>query len=300
MSVSPPSSILTLTGNLLAERTLEFTDWAVGRTQRARGESFQVGGKGINVSKMLHRLGAPTTALYFAGGATGSECERWLGRQEFSSHAFPTVASTRVGIVVRGGSHPETTFFGPDVAPDAAAVRGCADYLDAQPSGQVLAICGSLPGWATPEFDPLRAALGRWLKRGHLAADTYGSPLAWLAQQPLDLIKVNASELRSLSPGPAPTSELLQRFAPTVPVRQWIITDGAAPVWFCEQAGNTASLPSPRVVEVSATGSGDVFLACVLEAHFRRRLSLSATVAFALPYAAANAAHPGIAEFPLF
>ncbi len=116
MSDSPTPAILTLTGNLLAERTLEFSDWAAGRTQRAQRESFQVGGKGINVSKMLQRLGAPTTALCFTGGATGSECGQWLGRQKFASQIFPTVHSTRVGIVIRGGAQPETTFFGPDVA----------------------------------------------------------------------------------------------------------------------------------------------------------------------------------------
>lgn len=47
-------AIFTLTGNLLAERTLTLPAWAPGRTQRAVAESFQVGGKGINVSRMLH------------------------------------------------------------------------------------------------------------------------------------------------------------------------------------------------------------------------------------------------------
>lgn len=300
MCAAPSPKILTLTGNLLAERTLEFSDWGAGRTQRAQGESFQVGGKGINVSKMLQRLGAPTTALYFSGGHSGAECREWLARQKFHSHGFPTVASTRVGIVIRGGHFPETTFMAPDAVPDKAAVQACVDYLDAQPAGQVLAVCGSVPGWTTTEFDPLRAALERWVGRGILVADTYGPPLAWFAQQPLALIKVNAAELRTLFPAGAPTPELLQRAAQSGRVRRWIITDGSSPVWFQESPGTAASLSPPSVAEVSATGSGDVFFACALEAHFRRGLSLAETVAFALPYAAANAAHPGIADFPLF
>ena len=302
MSVTSPPPILTLTGNLLAERTLEFADWAVGRTQRALRESFQVGGKGINVSKMLHRLDAPTTALCFTGGATGAECTAWLGRQKFSCRIFPTATSTRIGVVVRGGSQPETTFFGPDAPPDAAAIRACAAYLDAQPRGQVLALCGSVPGWAAADFEPLRAALGRWLERGHLTADTYGPPLAWFAGQPLALIKINATELRTLfpaEPATAGTLALLKLAAHRWPVRRWIVTDGAAPVWFCDGTAEPASLPPPRVQEVSPTGSGYVLLACVLEAFFRRGLSLAESVAMALPYAAANAAHSGIADFPL-
>jgi hypothetical protein len=79
-----PPHIFTLTGNLLAERTLDFERWQPGETQRARRESFQVGGKGINVSKMLNRLGSPNTALCFVGGAPGAECAAWLETRGFS------------------------------------------------------------------------------------------------------------------------------------------------------------------------------------------------------------------------
>jgi fructose-1-phosphate kinase PfkB-like protein len=302
MSASPTPAIFTLTGNLLAERTLEFSDWAMGRTQRAQRESFQVGGKGINVSKMLQRLGAPTTALGFTGGATGAECAWWLDRQKFASQLFPTAGPTRIGLVVRGGQQPETTFLGPDTPPDAAAIRACADYLETQPRGQVLAICGSLPGWNSPDFDPLRAACTRWLARGSLAVDTYGPPLAWFAGQLLALVKINANELRTLFPAePASASvpALLQLAASRWPVRRWIVTDGAAPVWFQEGAHPAASVTPPRVHEVSSTGSGDVLFACVLEQFFRRGATLAEAVTRALPYAAANAADPGVAEFPL-
>ena len=49
--------ILTLTANLLAETTYSYDAWSEGMTQRARSEFFQVGGKGINVTRMLIRLG---------------------------------------------------------------------------------------------------------------------------------------------------------------------------------------------------------------------------------------------------
>ena len=281
----------TLTGNLLAERTLEFDAWSPGRIQRARRATFQVGGKGINVSKMLTRLGAPNTALCFTGGPPGDECEAWLRERRFDYHAFRTTTPTRAGTVVRDGSGTpaETTFLGPDAAPDPAAIRACAEYVDSQPAGHVLALCGSFPGWPGGEFDVLRAALERWLARGELVVDSYGPPLAWAAERALALIKINADELRSL-----PTVD-----GASLPplVLRWVVTDGPGPVWLREGDSAPITLTPPAVREASATGSGDVLLACVLDALFRRRLSLHEAVAFALPYAAANAAHPGVAEF---
>lgn len=302
MSVSSNPPVFTLTGNLLAERTFDFSDWAAGRTQRALRESFQVGGKGINVSKMLERLGVPTTALGFAGGPSGAECAHWLARQKFASRLFPSAAPTRTGLVVRGGAQPETTFLGPDVPPDAGALRACADFLDAQPRGQILAICGSLPGWGLPDFEPIRAALIRWQVDGQLAADTYGPALAWFAALPLALVKINATELRTLFPSEAASTDvpaLLKIARQRFPAHRWIVSDGAAPVWFQEGSVPASSLVPPSVKEISPTGSGDVLFAGVLDTLFRRGGTLAEAVARALPLAAANAAHPGVADFPL-
>jgi 1-phosphofructokinase len=293
--------ILTLTGNLLAERTLEFGAWSPGRTQRAERESFQVGGKGINVAKMLRRLGSPYTALCFTGGATGAESEAWLRTRGFAFRAFATGLATRIGTVVRGGPEPETTFLGPDTPPDAAALRACAEFLDTQPSGTVLAVCGSLPGWDSPEFDVLRDVFHRWPERGSLVVDTYGPPLAWFADETVALIRVNRNEFESLVPHARRKlsgGELLRQMRDQRRALRWAISDGPAPVWFIADHNDPESIPSPAIREVSATGSGDVMLACVLHARFRRGLSWRDAVAWSLPYAAANAAHPGVAEFP--
>lgn len=289
---STPPRIFTLTGNLLAERTLEFAAWAPGRTQRAVAGTFQVGGKGINVAKMLNRLQVPNTALCFIGGAPGNECAAWLREHHFDHRAFATATPTRCGTVVRArtGTPAETTFLGPDAAPDAAAVLACADFLDAQPAGAVLALCGSFPGWPTESFAPLRAAILRWISRGPVVVDSYGPPLVWLAQHPVALVKINADELRALTndaPPPLPPA-----------VRNWVVTDGPRAVTVTTANGHFSFTPPP-VHEVSATGSGDVLLACILAGYFCRGLTLAESVAFALPFAAANAAHPGIAEFDL-
>jgi 1-phosphofructokinase len=304
-STSAPATphIYTLTGNLLAERTQQFAAWSPGKTQRATSESFQVGGKGINVSKMLTRLGTLNTALGFTGGAPGAECTAWLRAHAFTHHTFPTQSVTRTGLVVRAPGQPETTFLGPDSPPDAAAFRACADYLDALPDNAVLALCGSFPGWDTPAAQSLRDALDRLLARATVCADTYGPPLAWVVERPVALIKINRDEFARLfsdSQRHLSIEQLLIEAVVHWPVQRWIITDGADESWFIEQPAHSASprsLRPPPVTEISPTGSGDVLFACVLHAWLIRGFTLADAVAFALPFASANAASPGIAEF---
>jgi fructose-1-phosphate kinase PfkB-like protein len=294
--------LFTLTGNLLAERTLEFETWAPGKTQRAQRATFQVGGKGINVSRMLTRLAAPNTALCFTGGQTGAECEAWLRERKLSFHPFATSAPTRSGTVVRGGGHGETSFFTPDVAPDSAALRACAEFLNAQQPGAVLAVSGSLPGWRSPDFDVLRDALHRWLERGPLVVDTYGPPLAWFADRAVTFIRINRAELETLVQLPdkkASSGELLRHARDKYRALRWAVTDGPAPVWFVNETSDPETMTGPRVRQISPTGSGDVMLACVLHARYHQGKSWRDAVAWSLPYAAANAAHPGVAEFPL-
>lgn len=290
MSAAP--HLFTLTGNLLAERTFTFSAWSPGRTQRATAESFQVGGKGINVAKMLARFGAPHTALCFTGGSSGDECFTALRASSRPFHNFPSSTPTRTGTVIRAPGQPETTFLAPDVAPDALALFACAAFLDAQPDGQVLALCGSFPGWDSANFVPLHAALDRWLARGRLIVDSYGPPLAWAVSRPVALIKINADELRTFAPD-------LAHLPAHHAALNWIVTDGPRPIQIRDQNGVSASATPLPVAEVSATGSGDVFLACVLHAWLHLGYNLTAAVRFSLPYAAANAAHPGIAVFPL-
>jgi fructose-1-phosphate kinase PfkB-like protein len=293
----PP--IHTLTGNLLAEHTFTFAAWEPGRTQRATGASFQAGGKGLNVSRMLRRLGVNGTTVTFAGGESGAACLGWMTRAGLDLQVFPSAQPTRSGLVVRAAGRAETTFLGPDVSPGAAALAECADWLAARPDGELLAVCGSLPGWESPDFDALRNQFARWARRGRLVADTYGPPLAWLVTQPLALVKINADEFRMLLGGAATTPDALAAARHRWPVRRWVITSGPGEVWYLDESGAAGKLLPPPVVEVSATGSGDVLLAGILAGWVARGQPLPDAVAAALPLAAANAAHPGIAEFPL-
>lgn len=302
--------IITLTGNLLAERTFVADDWKPGKTQRATGESFQVGGKGINVTKMLARIGEGTTAWCFVGGSSGDECAAWLAEKRLPHRAFRTTAPTRTGLVVRDtrDTSRETTFLGPDRVVDGDALRACAQALARERASAGtrepirVAFCGSFPGWTSDAAAPLREELAHWAALGALDVDTYGPPLQWALEQPIGLIKINRDELAALfdtAKRQLTTDALLALARTCWPVKSWVITDGPKEVFYSSQSGEIGRAVPPPVKEVSATGSGDVVFACLLHALYTEQKPLAEAVAFALPFGAANAAHPGVAEFAL-
>jgi len=297
--------ILTLTANLLAETTYTYDSWAEGATQRATAEFFQVGGKGINVTRMLTRFGVDSLALYFPGGSTGERCAGWLRKHGVPAEPFVTPHETRSGAVVRAPGRAETTFLGTENVIDPRAILACARFLDAQPAGTILAVCGSIPAWQDRAWKPLGEAIERCAERGPLAIDTYGPPLAELAGMPAALAKINRKEFAGLAGlaqselTDARMAELLPTIARESTVARWVVTDGPHTVWICEAGGPAQSLTPPRTEEVSPTGSGDVLHAGILYALFERGDSLAAAVRFAMPLAAANAASPGVADFDL-
>ena len=63
--------ILTLTVNPAVDQTLWVPGFALGQVNRPREAQLDPAGKGINVSRMAHRLGWPTVAFGFLGGHAG-------------------------------------------------------------------------------------------------------------------------------------------------------------------------------------------------------------------------------------
>ena len=63
--------IYTVTLNPSLDYVVGVENFKEGIVNRTENEAITAGGKGINVSIMLHRLGSETTALGFLAGFTG-------------------------------------------------------------------------------------------------------------------------------------------------------------------------------------------------------------------------------------
>src|SRR5437763_15211249 len=64
--------IITVTLNPALDKTLEVPNFTPGRRHRSIEQVTMPGGKGINVARVIKRLGQPVIATGLAGGATGA------------------------------------------------------------------------------------------------------------------------------------------------------------------------------------------------------------------------------------
>ena len=120
-----------------------------------------------------------------------------------------------------------------------------------------LAICGSIPGWQGGWLESVQALVSD--KNIQVCVDTYGPALEDLITLPLELVKINRSELARLRPemANAGSMDLLAEVSEGSPVRNWIITDGSNPILAAFENGELYEVEPAVIEEASPTGSGE-------------------------------------------
>ena len=93
-----------------------------GTVNRAAGEEYVLGGKGVNVSGVLAELGCPSVALGFVAGATGVWLEQGLAARGLRTDFIRLPAGmTRINLKLKDGRETEINGAGPTVPPEAVA-----------------------------------------------------------------------------------------------------------------------------------------------------------------------------------
>ncbi|MCE5199135.1 MAG: 1-phosphofructokinase [Armatimonadota bacterium] len=102
--------ISTVTLNPAIDKTIYVSKLAPNDTNRILRVETDAGGKGINCSRMLHRLGLDTTALALLGGKTGEFIKAVLTKEGITIDYIETDKPTRTCTAVEetGGVPPTT------------------------------------------------------------------------------------------------------------------------------------------------------------------------------------------------
>jgi 6-phosphofructokinase 2 len=293
-----PDRIVTLTMNPSVDLASDADAVRPVRKVRTRNETFDPGGGGVNVSRVLRELGADTLAVIAAGGVSGHLLEELLGEAGLPHASIPTAGRTRVSYTVHDLSAKLEYRFVPE-GPVLAEPewKAALDALDAAQGGWIVA-SGSLPRGVPEDFYARAAA--RASRRGRrFVLDTSGAPLrAALLGGGLALIKPSRGEFETLVGESLDTPEAQDaaalRFVREGAAELVAVTLGHEGALLAEPAG-VLRMPALDVPVVGAVGAGDSFLAAMVFALSRGE---SPREAFALGMAAGAAAvmRPGTAH----
>lgn len=93
--------IYTITFNPALDYTVQVEEFEIGKINRTKTENILAGGKGLNVSIILKRLGIENTALSFIAGFTGKELERKIKEHNIKTDFIETNKGyTRINVKI--------------------------------------------------------------------------------------------------------------------------------------------------------------------------------------------------------
>ena len=188
--------IYTVTFNPAIDYIVYIDGFDKGKTNRSTKEWLQFGGKGINVSTVLGRLGAPTTALGFIAGFTGKALAEATEKNGVHTD-FITLpeGNTRINIKLKSDKETEINACGPEIG--KAEVEALFEKLDKLGEGDTLVLAGSVPDSMPSDIyeQILRRLDGRGIR---FVVDATKDLLRRVLQYKPFLIKPNHQELEEL------------------------------------------------------------------------------------------------------
>lgn len=136
--------IYTATFNPSLDYIVQMDTFTAGTVNRTKHERIFAGGKGINVSIVLHNLGVDSIMLGFIAGFTGNEIERQV--KSFGCKTdFIHLADglSRINVKLKANVESEINGQGPII--DEISLKSFFAKLDKIQDGDLLVLAGSIP-----------------------------------------------------------------------------------------------------------------------------------------------------------
>lgn len=264
-------AIATLTMNPTIDVSLAVDRIASGAKLRCRGGVRDPGGGGINVARVIRRLGVDAVAVYPAGGAMGGLLQQLVAREGVPSIAVPIGGETREDFTVLEEESDEQYRFvlpGPHLqGGEWMACLNALTNLQVRPS--VICASGSLPPGVPDDFYARVAEIASgWGAR--FVLDASGPALKAALDTHIHLIKPNLAEMCELAGRPLDDeASLIQACRGLIAQRRVeavALTLGAKGALLVTADGAWRAKP-PSVEAVSTVGAGDSFLGAMIWAQ---------------------------------
>ena len=282
--------IITVTLNPALDKTVEIPDFSLDAVNRITAMRTDPGGKGLNVSKVIAKLGGTSTAVGVLGGTTGRRIADAMDALGIACQFTFVDGETRTNLkVIDPARHTNTDLNEPGLTVDQETLDHMRDALVAAiRPGDIVVLSGSLPkGAPVDTYGSWTAACRTAGARVFLDAD--GEPLAHgLAAKPY-LAKPNNHELSRLTGRALETADDLLAAARTLiadGVERVVVSMGGDGALFVSADGAYRA-EGLRVPVGSTVGAGDSMVAALAYAA-EQGMADADTVRLAVATSAAN------------
>ncbi|MBS6517213.1 MAG: 1-phosphofructokinase family hexose kinase [Clostridium sp.] len=227
--------IYTVTFNPSLDYIVAVDQFELGKTNRTSSEQLLPGGKGVNVSAVLHSLGVENTALGFLAGFTGREIEARIRQSGIScGFIFLEKGCSRINIKMKDFDGTEINGAGPDI--DETSLNRLMGQLNCLERGDTLVLAGSIPA--------------------SMPKDIYSRILDMLKERGVELGEIFHAVLNSREEV-VPYARKLQEMG----AQNVLVSMAGQGAVLLDAEGCVHMLPAPKGTLVNAVGAGDSMVA---------------------------------------
>ena len=287
--------IVTLTINPAIDRIISIDRLAFEDRAYINSSRESAGGRGINVSSVIHSFGGETLAVLISGGDSGKRLEGLLGKCGYRIAVVPVQNEIRTNLTVtdKHGLSVNLNETGPQLgkAEVARVERVVRDTLD---HASWLMICGSIPPGVPPAFYGKLIAMARHKKVKTLLHADGDALREGIAARPT-VVSPNQQEAGRLLGQTLLTRthylEAAERIR-QLGAESVVLTLGSRGAVGAFADGLMEALP-PRIDAVCPIGAGDALMAAYVWAR-ERRTSVADALRWGVAAGTASARLPGM------
>lgn len=262
------ADVITLTMNPAIDLSVSVERVAPYHKLRCEAERRDPGGGGINVARVIKRMGGDVTAMYPTGGALGALLRRLVDQEGIPGLTIPISGETREDFTVlehSTGSQYRFVLPGPHFTEQECSA--CLEMFGGIDGGARFVVgSGSLPPGVPDDFYGRIAQMAKEAGR-KTVIDSSGPPLRAALQAGVYLVKPSLNEFRLLMGDP------LERETDWIRTCRFLVDKGRTEVVALTLGDQGALLvtrdrvlraPALPIKPVSIVGAGDSFLGAMI------------------------------------
>ena len=260
--------ILIVTLNPLLERRFAYQNISLGNINRNAITSIAVGGKGINVSRQLKKLGIKSFNYFFSGGNDGKIFRDILKKDDFDFSFVATKSETRnAAVIISEQEKNVTSYFSENfniLQNEADEFKSKLDKMIQ--NCEIVVFSGSSPCKETDSIIPFGIELANKYDKISIC-DTYGSSLKDCIDATPTIIHNNYVEVENSFNLKLDNEEAILAFINNLykkNIKRVFLTNGSNN-FYASNFDYFYKVKPIQIQSVDATGSGDSFVAAIVK-----------------------------------